>query len=206
MTEPTQLPFVLNQAQIDAAIAKELLKPSRTGLKIDYTSGRPPRGLTGAITVSEELIRRAVIAHARMLVNPMFTHFSVDFVATRGDDGITANIIASDAELTPEEPAATPVARPRAAIAAQAVAAAAQVAEEAEAVQAPVEETDDAPTDTDKVEDTVETAPWEGEEDSQPVEDINTTTTGAEEGEAPAPAPRARLFANLTRPSNEPAE
>lgn len=200
MTEPTQLPFVLNQAQIDAAVANELLKPSKDGLNIDYTSGRPPRGLTGAITISEDMIRRAVIAHARKLVNPMFTHFSVEFVATRGDDGLTANIIASNMELAPEEPVPAAVtARPsRAAIAT----APAETMEEDNGTE---EVNEDASSGEGA------NPPWEddgtGESQDAVVEQV-VQDEPADEAEAPKPAPaaRARLFADLKRPSNETAE
>lgn len=189
MTEVTQLPFTLNQAQIDAAIAKEL-PALLEGNKIDYTHGRPPRGLTGTVIISEDSIRNAVIAHARKLVNPMFKHFSVDFTATRGEDGMTANIIASTHAFEPEAPSAprtpaSPAARPQAAASAAA------------AVEVSQDESQTLSED--------EEAPFEGGEDDTAV--TGTAEPEQEEGAEQAEKPvRSRLFGNLARPTNAPAE
>jgi len=181
MTDPVSLPFVMNQTQIDAAIQAELPRLFKN-LKTDYTSGRAPRGLSATVTINEESIRAAVIAHARKLVNPTFAHFSVEFQATRGEDGITANIIASTAPIAPDaDEASTPAAAPVA--------------------TAPVEAPATEPTSSTEV---------ESEAGGEAQTEVETPAETVDEDASTPPAPaagRSKLFADLKRPSNEtPAE
>jgi hypothetical protein len=232
MTDPVSLPFVLNQPQIDAAIASELPRLLKD-LKFDYVSGRAPNGLRASVELTETMIRQAVIAHARKLVNPTFLHFSIEFQPTRGEDGLTASIIASTAPITPETATET-----KAAAATPAAALKAAPAATHEDVGAKAERPDTSATAAAETaaEATVETAAVEAAEDkSEGVADIATDTGAAapfdteqtedaaiaapadapaeaaavekaaepEATAAPAPAAgRSRLFADLQRPSN----
>lgn len=175
MSKPTQLPFTLNESQIVAALAAALLGVDERKLSVSFTNSRPPKGLSAALSFDENFIREAVIGHARKLVNPTFTHFSVEFIPTRGEDGQTASIIASThpiAMSNPEEAMAVPAAEP--------------VSAKTEATTAEPEAE----------------APWEDDGSATSQEAAaeapsETATTAA----APAPAGRARLFADLSRQS-----
>lgn len=183
MTTAQSLPFTMNQVQINAAILQELprLLPQ---LEIDYVNGRAPKGLTAQVTVGEAAIRAAVLAHARRLVNPVFTYFSVDFVATRGEDGITANVVASNVPLDAEEAAPEPTA-PAAPVARRSspVAAPEPVVTESETTESGVDQ--EVPFEQDEV--VAESAPEAETVATKPV--------------APAGG-RSRLFAGLSRPDN----
>ena len=98
---PISMSFSLNQAVINTAIAAALPGLLRE-LQFNYTSGRAPNGLTADVTVTEAMIRKAVENYARRTVAATFTHFSIDFQATRGEDGITANVTASNAPIEAE--------------------------------------------------------------------------------------------------------
>lgn len=193
MTEPQSLPFVMNQAQIDAAILQELPRLLKN-LTLGYTNGRQPKGLSAAVNIDETSIRAAVLAHARRLVNPMFTHFSVDFVATRGEDGITANIIASNVEITPDVIAEKGPTTKASDLPDPAI--------ESASAPAAVEPEPDTAT-----EGTATDAPFEGGVTNDSPSELEAAPAPAEVTAAPAPAAgRSRLFADLKRPSNEPAE
>jgi len=199
--------FSLNQAVLNTAIAAAL--PSLLkDLEFDYVSGRAPKGLQASVVVTEPMIRKAVEQYARRTVNASFTHFSIEFKATRGDDGIVADITASNAPIQPEEPKA-PVARSAAPVAAE-------PASEPTADPAPVEAADPAPepaaeaVEAEAGEDaqfeTDETPTNDAAVDPAPVADEAPAKVEAEAATA-APAPtagRSKLFADLKRPSNEP--
>lgn len=173
MTKPTQLPFTLNEPQIVAAVVAALMGVDERKLSVSFTNSRPPKGLSAALSVDENFIREAVIGHARKLVNPTFTHFSVEFVHTRGEDGQTASIIASTHPIAPSEPEAvttTAKANPT------------PEAAETETTSTKEEAAGDPPFDT---------------EDSKPEAEADE-----EPSAAPAPATgRSRLFAELSRSS-----
>lgn len=95
MSDNSSLSFTLNQAALNAAIAAELPRLLRE-LDFDYVSGRQPKGLTAQVTVTESLIRQAVLAYARRNVSAHYTHFDIVFKATRGEDGITTTVVASN--------------------------------------------------------------------------------------------------------------
>lgn len=183
MTDPITMAFSLNQAALNSAIAAALPSILKE-LEFDYTSGRPPKGLTAQVTVSEAMIRKAVEAYARRTVNAQFTHFGIDFQATRGEDGILANITASTAPITPDEPKT-----------AQRV---------SQANEAPVKE--EAPAEASS-----EVAQPAAAQNEEPVEaEAAQPEAEAEEDkgaatEAPAPS-RSKLFGDLKRPSNEASE
>lgn len=200
--------FSLNQAVLNTAIAAAL--PSLLkDLEFDYVSGRAPKGLQASVVVTEPMIRKAVEQYARRTVNASFTHFSIEFKATRGDDGIVADITASNAPIQPEEPKA-PVARSAAPVAAE-------PASEPTADPEPVEAAEPAPEPAaEAVEaEAAEEAPWTESADTPvaagetvdptPVADEAPAEVEAEVTAAPAPtAGRSKLFADLKRPSNEP--
>jgi hypothetical protein len=102
MSDKNSMSFTLNQAALNAAIAAELPRLLRE-LNFEYTSGRAPKGLTAEVTVSESMIRQAVIAHARKTVNASFNHFAISFRATRGEDGIITSVTASSAPIEQSE-------------------------------------------------------------------------------------------------------
>ena len=102
MSDKNSMSFTLNQAALNAAIAAELPRLLRE-LNFEYTSGRAPKGLTADVTVSESMIRQAVIAHARKTVNASFNHFAISFRATRGEDGIITSVTASSAPIEQAE-------------------------------------------------------------------------------------------------------
>ena len=185
MSDPITMAFSLNQAALNSAIAAALPSILKE-LEFDYTSGRPPKGLTAQVTVSEAMIRKAVEAYARRTVNAQFTHFGIDFQATRGEDGILANITASTAPITPEEPKA---AAPRSSQSNEAPAAA-PAKEEAPAEASSEVEQPAAAQNEEPVEAEAE------KPQAEAVEEKGAAT------EAPAPS-RSKLFGDLKRPSNE---
>jgi hypothetical protein len=201
--DKVSMQFSLNQAVLNTAISAALPSLLKE-LEFDYTSGRAPKGLTAQVTVTEAMIRKAVEQYARRTVNASFTHFGIEFQATRGEDGIVANITASNEPIQPDEPKAD---APRAAKAADPAPVASdpepaavtepevEVAPAAEAVEAQAGE--DAPFEADEpAADEAVDAPAEEAVVSEPA----STTTAA-----PAPT-RSKLFATLSRPSNEPTE
>jgi hypothetical protein len=196
MSKPTQLPFTLNEPQIVAAVVAALMGVDERKLSVSFTNSRPPKGLSAALSVDENFIREAVIGHARKLVNPTFTHFSVDFVHTRGEDGQTASIIASThpiARSEPEQPTTTAKAGPTPEVPAEEPA--------SQEATAPLADAGEGATE----------APWE--DDGKATSAEATTSTEADEAAtadseaavntaAPAPATgRSRLFAELSRSS-----
>lgn len=196
--------FSLNQAVLNTAIAAALPSLLKE-LEFDYVSGRAPKGLQATVTVTEAMIRKAVENYARRTVNASFTHFGIEFQATRGEDGIVANITASNEPIQPEEPKAALVAQRDAAQASADKAAAsaavepkaapveepAAVAEPEVAVEPADEVVDEAPSD----------APFDTDE--QPADEAVADKAATA---APAPAAgRSKLFADLKRPSNEPS-
>lgn len=177
MTDPITMAFSLNQAALNSAIAAALPSILKE-LEFDYTSGRPPKGLTAQVTVSEPMIRKAVEAYARRTVNAQFTHFGIDFQATRGEDGILANITASTAPITPEEPK--------------------NASRVSQANEAPAEASSEvAQPAAAQNEEPVEAEAAQPEAEAE--EDKGAAT------EAPAPS-RSKLFGDLKRPSNEASE
>lgn len=194
MSKPTQLPFTLNEPQIVAAVVSALMGVDERKLSVSFTNSRPPKGLSAALTVDENFIREAVIGHARKLVNPTFTHFSVEFVHTRGEDGQTASIIASTHPIAPSEPEAVAKADPAVAQSPASEAASQEVNEERLTngqTEAPWE-------DDGKATSLEATASTEAEADKEPSAETEAATTTA----APAPATgRSRLFAELSRSS-----
>lgn len=211
MTDPVSLPFVLNEAQINAAIAAELPRLSKDAV-IDYVSGRSPNGLRATLSLTEEQIRQAITAHARKLVNPTFLHFAIDFQPTRGEDGLTASIIASTAPIAAS--ASTPAATAAAPTASAATAAPAPVETKApEPAPEPVKtaEAEPAPTPVEEAPAPVATDPEPQAEtvtEAEAPAPVNETVSDpepatAEVDAAPAPAAgRSRLFADLQRPKN----
>lgn len=183
MTDPITMAFSLNQAALNSAIAAALPSILKE-LEFDYTSGRPPKGLTAQVTVSEAMIRKAVEAYARRTVNAQFTHFGIDFQATRGEDGILANITASTAPITPEEPK--------------------NASRVSQANEAPAKEeaSDEAPVQDDQPTAAQNEEPVEAEAE-QPEAEAEEDKGAATE--APAPS-RSKLFGDLKRPSNEASE
>lgn len=217
MTDPITMSFSLNQAVLDQAIAAELPRLLKD-LEIDYTSGREPKGLTAQVTLTEAMIRQAVTAYARKTVNASFSHFAIDFRATRGEDGIVANITASNAPIEGEEERPTR-ARASAAPAAEPEADTASAGE----TSPQTAEADQASAETDPAEAVADPAVAEAVEEAAPESDANDApeNTGAEEGTASgegekedgaataAPAPsagRSKLFAGLSRPDNSKSE
>lgn len=202
--------FSLNQAVLNTAIAAALPSLLKE-LEFDYVSGRAPKGLQATVTVTEAMIRKAVENYARRTVNASFTHFGIEFQATRGEDGIVANITASNEPIQPEEPKAAsttpaPTAKPAAVEPkADPVEEPAAVAEQEVAVEPEAEVVDEAPSDAPF--DTDE-QPAEEVEAEAPAEVVTATEDKAEAAATPAPAPAARskLFADLQRPSNKPTE
>lgn len=177
MTDPITMAFSLNQAALNSAIAAALPSILKE-LEFDYTSGRPPKGLTAQVTVSEPMIRKAVEAYARRTVNAQFTHFGIDFQATRGEDGILANITASTAPITPDEPK--------------------NASRVSQANEAPAEASSEvAQPAAAQNEEPVEAEAAQPEAEAE--EDKGAAT------EAPAPS-RSKLFGDLKRPSNEASE
>lgn len=178
MIDPISMTFSLNQAALNTAISAALPTLLKE-LEFTYTSGRAPKGLTADVTINEAMIRKAVESYARRTVNSSFNHFSIEFQATRGEDGVIANITASSAPIQPEEPKVR-----------QAVVTEDDKADAAEvdADPAPAAQAEEAVTE-------------QAEVSQDPVE--------AEEAEAPqvAPAPaRSKLFGDMKRPSNEASE
>lgn len=200
--------FSLNQAVLNTAIAAALPSLLKE-LEFDYVSGRAPKGLQATVTVTEAMIRKAVENYARRTVNASFTHFGIEFQATRGEDGIVANITASNEPIQPEEPKAALVAQ-RDAAQASADKAAASAAVEPKA--APVEEpaaVADEPAD-EVVDEAPSDAPFDTDE--QPADEVQVEVPAdeavADKAATAAPAPaagRSKLFADLKRPSNEPS-
>lgn len=180
MTDPIQVSFSLNQAALNTAIAAAL--PSLLkDLEFDYVSGRPPKGLQASVIVNEAMIREAVERYARRTVAATFTHFSVEFKATRGEDGIVADVTASNEPIKPEEDKAS------APVAARPTPTSPVVYDPEPATEAPAEADEDAPFE-DGTEETVSEEAWA------------TVTT---EAPATAPAPvRSKLFGDLKRPNN----
>jgi hypothetical protein len=184
--------FVLNQSVLEAAILAELPRLGKD-LEINFTSGRAPKGLVASVELTEAQIRQAMTAHARKLVNPTFTHFSLTFAATRGEDGITTNVIASTSPIGPDDKEAPATSRRG------------SVTVETEVNEAP------APVAAETPAEAVEAAagtdsPFADEGDvavaDEAVSNPETTTTTAA---APA-AGRNRLFADLKRPDNSASE
>lgn len=223
-TNPISLPLTLDQGQIDLALDNELAKRRQTKAKgiYAYTNGRAPKGLFATHTISEETIRQAVINHVKSFVQPQFQHFSVEFVVTRGDDGgLSAQIVASTHEIEPEEepkeePAPTPrrvalrttAAKPAAEpeVAPTKAEPEPEAAEEVEEASNVAEPQDDEPTDAPWQEDTseeVEAAEADSDAEGEAEEEAEPAEAASEE--APR-EPRARLFANLRKPTNEPTE
>jgi hypothetical protein len=200
MSELKTMSFELNQTQLDAAIAAAM--PALiAGLAIKYTSGRAPKGVVADVTLSESLIRDAVIAHTKKLVNPSFTHFSVSFRATRGEDGLTTQISASSEEILPEadeDEADTLV--PNATTAAALAAAVAGEVTSAATVEAAIEHLNDG--EADEAPFVVTDALADEAEAPAPVEDVEAPAEVAVTEEAPKAAGRSRLFADLARPNN----
>lgn len=196
--------FSLNQAVLNTAIAAALPSLLKE-LEFDYVSGRAPKGLQATVTVTEAMIRKAVENYARRTVNASFTHFGIEFQATRGEDGIVANITASNEPIQPDEPKAAttpaPAAKPAAVEPkADPVEEPAAVAEQEVAVEPEAEVVDEAPSD----------APFDTDE--QPAEEVEAEAPAdeavADKAATAAPAPaagRSKLFADLKRPSNEPS-
>ena len=173
MSDNSSLSFTLNQAALNAAIAAELPRLLRE-LDFDYVSGRQPKGLTAQVTVTESLIRQAVLAYARRNVSAHYTHFDIVFKATRGEDGITTTVIASnpfyeaEAEVEVEAPACSIPAQVEAVIEAE------------EIIVVAVEQTADI---------------------EPSVEDEETFPDGTITAASIPPA-RTKLFAGLKRPDN----
>lgn len=196
--------FSLNQAVLNTAIAAALPSLLKE-LEFDYVSGRAPKGLQATVTVTEAMIRKAVENYARRTVNASFTHFGIEFQATRGEDGIVANITASNEPIQPDEPKAAttpaPAAKPAAVEPkADPVEEPAAVAEQEVAVEPEAEVVDEAPSD----------APFDTDE--QPADEVQVEVPAdeavADKAATAAPAPaagRSKLFADLKRPSNEPS-
>ena len=109
MTDPVTMSFSLNEKAINTAIAAELPRLLKD-LQFNYTSGRAPKGLTADVTLTEAMIRQAVTSYARRTVNASFTHLSIVFQATRGEEGQTANITASTAPIEAEAEVEAPAA------------------------------------------------------------------------------------------------
>lgn len=174
--------FSLNQATLNNAIASALPSLLKE-LEFDYVSGRAPKGLQATATVTEPMIRKAVEQYARRTVNASFNHIGISFQATRGEDGIIANITASNAPIEPEDEAP------------------------ARAAAQPAAEPASEPTDA------VEDAPFAEDETNTDVEvtaEATASEVAADEGDAsaatPAPAAtRSKLFAGLARPDNSAA-
>lgn len=219
MTDKTTMSFTLNQAALNAAIAAELPRFLRE-LDFDYTSGREPKGLTAQVTVSEAMIRQAVTAYARKNVAANFNHFGITFKATRGDDGIVATVVASNAPIEdePEAPKAAPRSAPTSAPAedkapeptASSEAAVADAEQTAEVIAETAEGSGiadvaqdtgaAAPMDTEQSEAAAVEAPADAPAEEAVLEKADAAT------EAPAPT-RSKLFAGLKRPDNSaPAE
>lgn len=213
MTDKTTMSFTLNQAALNAAIGAELPRFLRE-LDFDYTSGREPKGLTAQVTVPEAMIRQAVTAYARKNVAANFNHFGITFKATRGEDGIVATVVASNAPIEEEAPSEPAKAAPRSApvetktaeeptpsteqAEADAIATAEAVVSEDEAkgVADIAQDTGAAaPMDTEQSEDAPVDAPADAPAEAAAVEKADGAT------EAPAPA-RSKLFAGLKRPDN----
>lgn len=173
--------FSLNQAAINTAIAAALPSLLKE-LEFDYVSGRAPKGLQASVTVTEPMIRKALERYARSTVNSQFTHFGIEFQATRGEDGIIANITASTAPIQPseDEPKAE---APKAEADVQKPAEPELVRDEAEEV-----------TDTASSEEVVEQTEASGQVSEEAPETKADTA-------APAPA-RSKLFGDLKRPEN----
>lgn len=173
MSDNSSLSFTLNQAALNAAIAAELPRLLRE-LDFDYVSGRQPKGLTAQVTVTESLIREAVLAYARRNVSAHYTHFDIVFKATRGEDGITTTVIASsplyeaEAEAEVEAPACCIPAQVEAVIVAE------------EAIVIATEEAADID--------------FPAESEEAPAEDSICV--------APMAPTRSKLFAGLKRPDN----
>ena len=179
MTDPISMTFSLNQAALNTAISAALPALLKE-LEFTYTSGRAPKGLTADVTISEAMIRKAVETYARRTVNSSFNHFSIEFQATRGEDGVIANITASSAPITSEEPKARPAAAQAAAV----------------EVEAPAE--DEAQAEVAQAVVSVDEA-----------EGVDVDAAGDDEGDAPSVAPtaaRSKLFSDMKRPSNEASE
>lgn len=206
--------FSLNQAVLNTAIAAALPSLLKE-LEFDYVSGRAPKGLQATVTVTEAMIRKAVENYARRTVNATFTHFGIEFQATRGEDGIVANITASNAPIQPEEPKAPAPASAKPAAEAPKAVAPAPEPEVTEAVE-PEAEVQTEPAEVEEVEaDAPADAPFDTDEQTAPeveaeapAEVAPATEDKAEAAATPAPAPAARLklFADLQRPSNKPTE
>ncbi len=182
MTDKTSMSFTLNQAALNAAIAAELPRLLRE-LDFDYVSGRQPKGLTAQVTVNESMIRQAVLAYARQNVSGQYNHFDIAFKATRGENGITVFVTASETGIQAQTEAEAP-------------ACAMPVVAEVEAKPTPAVEAEVV-------------IPLDDEPDISPTDgDVADTE---EEEEAPVSSEpavrRTKLFAGLTRPDNSiPAE
>lgn len=220
-TNPISLPLTLDQGQIDLALDNELAKRRQARGNYAYTNGRAPKGLFATQTINEETIRQAVINHVKSFVQPQFQHFSVDFVVTRGDDGgLSAQIVASTHEIVPEEePKEEPAPAPRRVALRTTAAKSAAEPEDAPTKAAPEKaETVEPETEVEEAADAPVDAPWEEgdaeegetteaaeEAEGTPEEQVEPAAVAAAAEEAPR-EPRARLFANLRKPTNEPTE
>ena len=178
MSDNNSMSFTLNQAALNAAIAAELPRLIRE-LNFDYVSGRQPKGLTAQVTVNESMIRQSVLAYARRNVNAHYTHFDIAFKATRGEEGITTTVTASNSPREVEAPVCSMPTQAEAII----------EAEEVIAVE---------------VEPTADTDVFAEEAEADAVQSDDATSYVNNTVIAPAspPAARSKLFAGLKRPDN----
>jgi rubrerythrin len=202
MTDPLTMSFSLNQTVLNAAIAAELPRLLKD-LQFDYTSGRAPKGLTAQVTLTEAMIRQAVTAYARRTVNTTFTHLSIQFQATRGEEGMTANITASTAPIEPE--AEAPVATRATAVSnePETTTASSEAAEVEAATMADVITTEaEAEGVADVAQDTGVGAPFEADTAATAPADAPAVAVAVSE----APKVRSKLFGDLKRPDNSVSE
>lgn len=174
MSDNNSMSFTLNQAALNAAIAAELPRLIRE-LNFDYVSGRQPKGLTAQVTVNESMIRQSVLAYARRNVSANYNHFDIAFKATRGEEGITTTVTASNSPREVEVPACPMPTQVEA------------VVEAEEVIAVEVEPTADTNLFAE-----------EAEADAVQADDANTTVIAP----ASPPAARSKLFAGLKRPDN----
>ena len=197
--------FSLNQTALNAAIAAELPHLLKE-LEFDYTSGREPKGLTADVTVTEAMIRKAVTGYARRNVSANFTHFNIEFKATRGDDGIIATVTASDQPFAEDGGAAAPAkAQPRTKAAEEPTPASEAAAKDTVTTAEVVTERAEGEGVADVATDTGAAAPFEADSGSTNEAEAPTEEAAVEKAEAATEAPaqaRSKLFANLKRPDN----
>lgn len=186
MTDPVTMSFSLNEKAINAAIAAELPRLLKD-LEFNYTSGRAPKGLTADVTLNEAMIRQAVTSYARRTVNASFTHLGIQFQATRGEEGMTANVTASTAPIEAEvEPEPVKASAP---------------------VEAPVADAEQAEAESiaDVAQDTSTAVTFEADADLTEKADAlakaAAVENAAETMEQVKPV-RSKLFADLKRPDN----